>query len=87
MSKDKRWTCSCGQLNDPECVNCPHCGDMCGFTLAPDDLNDEERLDYEERAAIMEYHGCLPRKQAEAEALADVQRQEGERDGRSTTQK
>lgn len=41
----------------------------------PDDLPGDWRVEWEERAAIMEYVGELPRERAEAEALADVLRQ------------
>jgi len=45
--------------------------------LAPDDLPEAWRADYEERAGIMEYCGGLPRERAEAEAMKDVQRRIG----------
>lgn len=41
----------------------------------PDALTPDERVDYEERAAIREYDGGLSREEAEAAALADVLRQ------------
>lgn len=44
-----------------------------------DDLTDYEREIYEERAAIMEFDGGLARPNAEREALAEVQRQRGEK--------
>ena len=40
-----------------------------------DDLPGDWRVWFEERAAIKEYHGGLPRERAEAEALAEVLRQ------------
>lgn len=33
------------------------------------DMNDDQRYEYEERAAILEYDGNMPRTLAEAEAL------------------
>ena len=36
-----------------------------------EDLDPEWRVEWEERAAIMEYGGNLPRERAEAEALKD----------------
>ncbi|HUS95375.1 MAG TPA: hypothetical protein VMX97_01405 [Hyphomicrobiaceae bacterium] len=38
----------------------------------PDDLPGDWRCWFEERAAIMEYDGGLPRERAEAEALAET---------------
>ncbi len=43
-------------------------------TIGPDDLPGDWRVWFEERAAIMEYHGGLPREHAEAEALAETVR-------------
>ena len=40
--------------------------------IGPDDLPGDWRIEWEERAAIMEYDGKLPREQAEALALAEV---------------
>jgi hypothetical protein len=40
--------------------------------LGPDDLPGDLRVEFEERAAIMEYEGGLPRERAEAEALAHI---------------
>ena len=40
--------------------------------MTPDDLNEDWRECYEERAAIMEYDGGLSREQAEAKALACI---------------
>ncbi|MCG3180339.1 MAG: hypothetical protein BIFFINMI_02698 [Phycisphaerae bacterium] len=40
--------------------------------LSPADLSADWRVDWEERAAIMEYDGGLPREQAEARAFADI---------------
>lgn len=40
----------------------------------PEDLPMDWRIAWEERAAIMEYDGCLPRERAEVDALADVLR-------------
>lgn len=38
------------------------------------ELTDDEREDYEERAAIMEYDGKLDREEAERAALEDVKK-------------
>ncbi len=43
-----------------------------------DDLPGDWRVEFEERAAIKEYHGGLPRERAEAQALAEVVRLMGE---------
>ena len=40
--------------------------------IGPDDLPGDWRVEWEERAAIMEYDGNMPRERAEALALADV---------------
>jgi hypothetical protein len=40
--------------------------------FGPDDLPGDWRVEFEERAAIKEYDGGLPREQAAAEALAEV---------------
>ena len=40
--------------------------------LDPDDLPGDGRCGFEERAAIMEYHGELPRELAEAKALEET---------------
>jgi hypothetical protein len=40
--------------------------------IGPDDLPPDWRDDWEERAAIMEYDGGLPKEHAEAAALADT---------------
>ena len=45
-----------------------------GVVLGPDDLPGDWRVEWEERAAIMEYDGCMPRERAEALALDDVLR-------------
>ena len=42
----------------------------CG--IGPDDLPGDWRIEWEERAAIMEFHGGLHRERAEAEALTDI---------------
>ena len=42
--------------------------------IGPDDLPGDWRCVFEERAAIMEYHGNLPRELAEAKALAETVR-------------
>jgi hypothetical protein len=44
----------------------PHCG------LRVEDLDTDWRIEWEERAAIKEYDGELPRERAEAEALAEI---------------
>lgn len=41
-------------------------------SVGPNDLPGDWRVEWEERAAIMEYDGGLPREQAEALALDDV---------------
>jgi hypothetical protein len=41
-------------------------------TVGPDDLPPDWRLFWEERAAVREYDGGLPREHAEAAALADT---------------
>jgi hypothetical protein len=46
-----------------------------GRPLGPDDLPGDWRVWFEERAAIMEYDGGLPRELAEAEALAETVRE------------
>ena len=40
----------------------------------PIDLPPEWHLEWDERAAIMEYHGGLTREHAEADAMKDIQR-------------
>ena len=40
--------------------------------IAVEDLPGDWRCVFEERAAVMEYHGELPRELAEAEALAEI---------------
>jgi hypothetical protein len=40
--------------------------------IGPDDLDPDWRVEWEERAAIMEYDGKLPRERAEALALVDI---------------
>ena len=47
-------------------------GGNVGAALTPEDLPNDWRLLYEERAAIAEYDGGLSREQAEAQALRDV---------------
>ena len=42
--------------------------------IGPDDLPGDWRCIFEERAAIMEYHGELPRELAEVKALAETVR-------------
>lgn len=42
--------------------------------VGPNDLPGDWRCVFEERAAIMEYHGNLPRELAEAKALAETVR-------------
>jgi len=50
----------------------------CGFAPGPDiqveDLDGEWRVWFEERAAIMEYDGRMPRERAEALALEETLR-------------
>ena len=43
-----------------------------GESIRVEDLDMDWRMVFEERAAIMEYDGGLPRERAEAEALADT---------------
>jgi hypothetical protein len=43
-----------------------------GEGIGPDDLPGDWRVEWEERAAIREYDGGLPRERAEAMALDDV---------------
>jgi hypothetical protein len=40
--------------------------------VGPDDLPGDWRVEWEERAAIMEYDGKLPRERAEALALTEI---------------
>jgi len=40
--------------------------------IGPDDLPGDLRVEFEERAAIKEYDGGMPRERAEAEALAEI---------------
>lgn len=40
--------------------------------MGPDDLPGDWRVEWEERAAIMEFEGKLPRERAEALAMADI---------------
>lgn len=44
------------------------------LALAPEDLPAEWHFLWDERAAIMEYDGELPRERAEALALAEIRR-------------
>lgn len=44
---------------------------------APRNWPDEARMDFEERAAIMEFHGELPRAEAEEKAEVIVRREYG----------
>lgn len=46
----------------------------CGPGLQVEDLPGDWRVEWEERAAIMEYDGKLPRERAEALALDDILR-------------
>ena len=48
--------------------------------LDPDDLPGDWRCVFEERAAIMKYHGELPRELAEARALDETLRMMRESD-------
>jgi hypothetical protein len=45
--------------------------------IGPDDLPGDWRVDWEERAAVLEYEGGHPREQAEALALAEIIQQMG----------
>jgi len=40
--------------------------------IAPDDLTPEWHFLWDERAAVMEYDGKMPKERAEALALADI---------------
>ena len=44
-------------------------------TIGPEDLPPDWQVEWEERAAIMEFDGGLPRERAEAEAMKCVIRQ------------
>ena len=54
-------------------------------TIDIDDLPGDWRVWFEERAAIMEYHGGLPREYAEAEALKETARLMEKNDARYLT--
>jgi hypothetical protein len=43
-----------------------------GEGIGPDDLPGDWRVEWEERAAIMEFDGKMPRERAEALALKDI---------------
>jgi hypothetical protein len=45
-----------------------------GPDVRVEDLDSEWRVEWEERAAVMEYDGGLPRERAEAAALATIVR-------------
>jgi hypothetical protein len=49
--------------------------DAVRLVVSPADLQAEWREEWNERAAIMEYDGGLPRERAEHVALADIVRQ------------
>lgn len=44
-----------------------------------DQMDEDERMDWEERAAIMEYDGGMDREAAERAAYFDVKRQRAKR--------
>lgn len=46
-----------------------------GLTIGPEALPMDWRIEWEERAANMEYDGCLTRERAESEAMKDIVRQ------------
>src|SRR5262249_18512620 len=48
---------------------------LLALPTAPDDLPRDWHLVWDERAAVMEYDGGLPRERAEALALAEILRQ------------
>jgi len=50
----------------------PASGPPSDLDIGPDDLPGDLRIEFEERAAIMEYDGGLPRERAEAKALAEI---------------
>ena len=54
-------------------------------TIDIDDLPGDWRVWFEERAAIMEYHGGLPREHAEAEALKETVQKMEKNDARYLT--
>ncbi len=43
--------------------------------IGPDDLPGDWRCEWEERAAVMEYDGCMLRERAEALALSEILQQ------------
>ncbi len=45
------------------------------LTIGPEALPMDWRIEWEERAAIMEYDGGLTRERAESEAMKDIVRQ------------
>ena len=61
-----------------------------GSGIGPGDLPGDWRVEWEERAAVMEYDGGLPRERAEALALDDVLRrmrqagEPGEKEGENS---
>jgi hypothetical protein len=42
--------------------------------LTPDDLDEDEREAFEERAALMQYQGGMSREAAEAKALERIEK-------------
>ena len=58
---------------DPDAVEAAVCFRQ-EDAIDPSDLPGDWRVEWEERAAIMEYDGGLPRERAEALALEDVLR-------------
>ena len=46
--------------------------DASGVIISPGDLPMDWRIDFEERAAILEYDGGLAREEAEARALREI---------------
>ena len=46
--------------------------DASGVIISPGDLPMDWRIEFEERAAILEYDGGLAREEAEAQALQEI---------------
>ena len=47
-------------------------GDVNTVISSPDDLSVDWRIEYEERAAILQWDGGLSREQADVEALQEI---------------
>ena len=46
--------------------------DVGGVVSSPGDLPMDWRIEFEERAAILEYDGCLSREMADVQALQEI---------------